>query len=104
MEVGGFDIHLMWDQVRDGFVYLKETKSGKSRQIPLDARTAPYGQKEELVIFKTNLAGAQIAQAIGPFREVLSSGAAGAGEGVKQRFLLITPANSDVPELIQKAP
>ena len=68
------------------------------------SRTAPFGQKEELVIFKTNLAGAQITQAIGPFREVLSSGSAGAGEGVQQRFLLITPGNSDVPELIQKAP
>ncbi len=29
---------LKWDQVRDGFIYLKETKSGKSRQIPLDGR------------------------------------------------------------------
>jgi integrase len=31
---------LKWDQVRDGFIYLKKTKSGKSRQIPLDARAA----------------------------------------------------------------
>jgi len=31
---------LKWDQVRDGFIYLKETKSGKSRQIPLDDRAA----------------------------------------------------------------
>jgi integrase len=29
---------LQWDQVRDGFIYLHETKSGKSRQIPLDSR------------------------------------------------------------------
>ena len=29
---------LKWSQVRDGFIYLKETKSGKSRQIPLDDR------------------------------------------------------------------
>jgi len=29
---------LKWDQVRDGFIYLWETKSGKSRQIPLDGR------------------------------------------------------------------
>lgn len=29
---------LTWDQVRDGFIYLAETKSGQGRQIPLDER------------------------------------------------------------------
>jgi integrase len=33
-------LKLKWDQVRDGFIYLKETKTGKSRQIPLDGRAA----------------------------------------------------------------
>ncbi len=33
-------LNLKWDQVRDGFIYLKETKSGKSRQIPYDGRVA----------------------------------------------------------------
>jgi len=70
----------------------------------VNSRTAPYGQKEELAIFKTNLAGAQIAQAIGAFRQVLTSGSEGAGEEAKQRFLLITPADSEVAELIQKTP
>ncbi len=68
------------------------------------SRTTPYGPKEELVIFKTNLAGAQIAQAIGPFRQVLTSKAKGAAEATQQRFLLITTADSDVAELIQKTP
>jgi hypothetical protein len=68
------------------------------------SRTAPYGQKEELVIFKTNLSGAQIAQAIGPFRQVLTSKSEGTVKGAEQRFLLLTPADSDIPELIQKAP
>ncbi len=68
------------------------------------SRTAPYGQKEELANFKTNLSGAQIAQAIGPFRQVLPSKSEGTAEGAEQRFLLLTPADSDVPELIQKAP
>ena len=31
---------LKWEQIRGGFIYLKETKSGKSRQIPLDERAA----------------------------------------------------------------
>ena len=31
-------LNLQWEQVRDGFIYLKDTKNGKSRQIPLDDR------------------------------------------------------------------
>jgi len=68
------------------------------------SRTAPYGQKEELVSFKTNLAGAQIAQVIGPFRQVLTAKSEGSAEGAQQRFLLLTPADSEVAELLQKAP
>ncbi len=68
------------------------------------SRTAPYGQKEELVSFKTNLAGAQIAQVIGPYRQVLTSGSEGPGKEAQQRFLLITPADSDIAELAQKNP
>ncbi|MFZ0050533.1 MAG: DUF305 domain-containing protein [Desulfobaccales bacterium] len=79
-------------------------KPGQSYRLWLvTSRTAPYGQKEELVTFKTNLSGAQIAQAIGPFRQVLTSGGETA-EPAQQRFLMLTPADSDVPELIQKAP
>lgn len=68
------------------------------------SRTAPYGQKEEIVTFKTNLAGAQIAQAVGLFRKVLTSENESTIELAQQRFLLVTPADSDVPELVQKAP
>jgi hypothetical protein len=49
-------------------------KPGKMYRLWLVAsRTQPFGQKEELVTFKTNLAGAQIAQTIGPLRQVLTS-------------------------------
>ena len=68
------------------------------------SRTAPYGQKVELAMFKANLAGAQIAQAVGLFRQVLSSGREGAGEEAQLRFLLVTPADRETVELVQKAP
>jgi YVTN family beta-propeller protein len=68
------------------------------------SRNAPYGKKEELANFKTNLAGAQIVQAIGPFRQVLTSKSESSVEPSQQRFLMLTPTDSDVPELIQKAP
>ncbi len=67
-------------------------------------RTAPYGKKEELAMFKTNLAGAQVVQTVGPFRQVLTSESQNAAEATQQRFLLVTPAESDAAELIQKAP
>jgi len=41
-------LNLKWDQVRDGFIYLKETKSGKSRQIPCDARAAQVLKKLQI--------------------------------------------------------
>ena len=28
---------LKWDQIRNGFIYLSETKSGKARQMPVSA-------------------------------------------------------------------
>jgi YVTN family beta-propeller protein len=68
------------------------------------SRTAPFGQKQSLVTFKANLAGAQIAQAIGPFRQVLTSNEDNAAEQLQQRFLLLTPADSDVPVLVESAP
>jgi YVTN family beta-propeller protein len=68
------------------------------------SRAAPFGQKQSLVTFKTNLAGAQIAQAIGPFRQILTSKSENAPEPLQQRFLLLTGADSETPELIQNAP
>jgi YVTN family beta-propeller protein len=67
------------------------------------SRSAPFGQKQPLVTFRTNLAGAQIAQAIGPFRQVLTSRSENADGPLQQRFLLLTAGDSDVPELIQNA-
>jgi YVTN family beta-propeller protein len=65
------------------------------------SRTAPFGQKQALVTFKANPAGAQVAQAVGPLRRVLARGSQGAVEPGDARFLLLTRADSDVPELIQ---
>jgi len=64
------------------------------------SRIAPFGNKEALVTFKTNLAGAQVAQAIGPLRQVLTRADASASQP-NERFLLVTQEGSDTPELIQ---
>jgi YVTN family beta-propeller protein len=80
-------------------------KPGKMYRLWLVAsRTAPFEQKEELVTFKTNLAGAQIAQTIGPLRQVLTSANEKTAGLAQQRFLLVTPAESDTAEVIQKTP
>jgi YVTN family beta-propeller protein len=80
-------------------------KPGKMYRLWLVAsRTAPFEQKEELVTFKTNLAGAQIAQTIGPLRQVLTSANEKTAALAQQRFLLVTPAESDAAEVIQKTP
>jgi len=67
-------------------------------------RGPPYGRKEELAMFKTNLAGAQVVQTVGPFRQVLTSESEKTAGGIQQRFLLVTPAESDAAELIEKTP
>src|SRR5262249_30204269 len=46
-------------------------KAGQMYRLWLvSARNPPYGQKQELAMFKTNPAGAQIVQTLGPFRQV----------------------------------
>ncbi|MDB5353929.1 MAG: hypothetical protein JWN24_382 [Phycisphaerales bacterium] len=65
------------------------------------SRTAPFGQKEALVTFKTNVAGAQVAQAIGPLRQVLSAANTDAAGQGGERFLLVTEADSQTPQLVQ---
>jgi YVTN family beta-propeller protein len=80
-------------------------KPGQTYKLWLvTSRNAPYGQKEALATFETNPAGAQVAQAIGPYRQVLTSGRDSFVGPDQQRFLMVTSADSDVPELIQKAP
>lgn len=63
----------------------------------VEARSAPFGRREALVTFQTNVAGAQIAQAIGPFRQALASPT----ERADQRFLLVTLADGDAPAMVQ---
>jgi YVTN family beta-propeller protein len=65
------------------------------------SRTAPFEQKAALVSFKANPAGAQIAQTIGPLREVLSAMGDADTAQPKARYLMITRADEDAPELIQ---
>ena len=65
-------------------------------------RTSPFGQKQELASFKTNFAGAQVVQTVGPFRQVLTSEQEKPTAQKQQRFLLITPARSDTAELIEE--
>ncbi len=55
-------------------------------------------------MFKTNLAGAQIVQTVGPFRQVLTFESEKSAEVPRQRFLLVTAADSGTPELIERVP
>jgi hypothetical protein len=66
------------------------------------SRTVPFGRKLALVTFKTNLAGAQVAQAIAPLREVLSATGGDTVDRDRQRFLLVTEAGFDKAEMIQR--
>jgi YVTN family beta-propeller protein len=63
----------------------------------VESRTAPFGQKEALVTFQANLAGAQVTQSIGPLHKILASTNETA---LEQRFLLLTEADTDGPTLI----
>jgi YVTN family beta-propeller protein len=68
------------------------------------SRSAPFVQKQQLLTFKANPSGAQIAQAIGPFRQVLTSKSEVTAEPMLQRYLLLTAGDSDLPVLIQNKP
>lgn len=75
---------------------------GRSYTLWLSAsRTPPFGPKEALVTFKTNLAGAQVAQTMGPLRHVLTTLVPDADNNLRRRFLLVTDEDSDIPELVQ---
>ncbi len=66
-----------------------------------EARDKALGIRDELTSFQTNLSGAQIAQAIGPFRSILAD----QGEAsTRRRFLLITRRGSELPVLVQQTP
>jgi YVTN family beta-propeller protein len=80
-------------------------KPGQTYRLWLvTSRTAPFGKKQLLVTFQANQAGAQIAQSIGPFRQVLTSDNQTNAATSLQRFLLVTQGDSDTPEMVQTAP
>ncbi len=84
---------------------VSDLKPGQMYRLWLTtSQTPPYGQKQELATFKTNLAGSQIVQTVGPFRQVLTSESEKSAEVPQQRFLLVTAADSGTPELIEKVP
>jgi len=81
----------------------------------VDSVKAPFGNRQALVMFQANAAGAQIAQAIGPLREVLGSNTAtinGSGHGpsnsmeASRRYPIVTRQGEDnVPVMLeQKGP
>ena len=63
--------------------------------------TAPFEPREALVTFKTNIAGAQVTQAIGPLRQVLTHPLDAAAR-TTQRFLLVSEDDTDAPILVQR--
>ncbi len=78
-------------------------KPGQSYRLWLvSSRIAPFGNKQALTTFKTNIAGAQVVQAVGPLRQVLTRGHEAAQ--ADERFLLVTEADNDVPQLVQGEP
>jgi len=84
---------------------VSDLKPGQMYRLWLTTSQAPpYRQKQELATFKTNLAGAQIVQTVGPFRQVLTSESEKSAEVPQQRFLLVTAADSGTPELIERVP
>ncbi|MFE4171903.1 DUF305 domain-containing protein [Streptomyces sp. NPDC056909] len=66
-------------------------------------RTAPFGRKEALTMFTTNAAGAQVSQAIGLLREVLTPTAAAERATAHERFLIITRADGGAAVAIQES-
>ncbi len=68
------------------------------------SRTAPFGDRTPLTKGKATPAGAFLAQALGPIRQV-----AGPDSGLKsvaseQRFLLVSTVDSNQPVLLQEKP
>ncbi|QXE38289.1 DUF305 domain-containing protein [Streptomyces sp. GMY02] len=83
---------------------------GKDYTLRLtENRTAPFGRTEALTTFTTNAAGAQVSQAIGLLREVLTPPDEGARAdtakqgAARERFLIITRADSDTPVAVQES-
>jgi len=67
----------------------------------VDSPTAPYGNRIPLVNLKANASGAQVAQAIGPLRQAVTSDA-DAAKTSPARYLILSPVGSDEPVLVQQ--
>ncbi len=67
----------------------------------VSSQSTAAGDREALVTFKTNIAGAQVTQAIAPLRRVLAQQLDGAIQRGEQRFLMVTEAGKDSPVLTQ---
>ncbi|MGV9245581.1 hypothetical protein [Streptomyces sp. NPDC003710] len=65
-----------------------------------EQRTAPFGRKQALTMFTANAAGAQISQAIGLMREVLTPPKSSKSTP-DRRYLIITPAGSATAAAVQ---
>jgi hypothetical protein len=65
--------------------------------------TAPFGHRDPLVMFKTNVAGAQVVQAIAPLRRVLGKeNNVPAGPEIR-RFILVGDSDTDAADLIRSS-
>ncbi len=79
---------------------------GAEYQLSLiTSRTAPFGERTPLVKGKANPAGAFLAQALGPLRQIAGPESdLKAAPGTAQRFLLVTTLATDQPVLLQAQP
>lgn len=68
------------------------------------SRTPPFDSKQALSTFKANASGAQVAQAVGPLRRVLTTPEPAAAQATERRFLVVTGADGDAVHLIQAEP
>ncbi|MFJ9034242.1 DUF305 domain-containing protein [Streptomyces sp. NPDC102274] len=73
---------------------------GKNYMLWLtEHRTAPFGRKQALTMFTANASGAQVGQAIGLLREVLTPPRSAAAPS--RRYLILTRAGGGAPVAVQ---
>jgi hypothetical protein len=65
------------------------------------SRSATAGKREALVTFTTNIAGAQVAQAIAPLRQVLVQAHGETNQRDERHFLVVTEADNSSLVLVQ---
>lgn len=78
---------------------------GREYQLSIvTSRTAPFGDRTPLTKGKANPAGALLAQALGPIRQVAVPDSDLKPAAAEQRFLLLTTVDSHQPVLLQEKP